>query len=86
MLALSEIAREPGFPSRAELAEAYAAQTARSLENLGWYQALALWKSAIFLEGSHRRFLAGDSDDPYFAHLDEGVPALARAALALTST
>jgi aminoglycoside phosphotransferase (APT) family kinase protein len=82
ILELSEATRDPAFPGREELARLYEERTGRSLGNLRWYQTLALWKSAIFLEGSYRRFTAGDSDDPYFARLDVGVPALARAALA----
>ena len=37
----------------------------------------------VFLEGSHKRLLAGTTDDPFFKLLDEGVPALARHALAI---
>jgi aminoglycoside phosphotransferase (APT) family kinase protein len=66
------------------LAERYADRTGLSIEALPWYQALALWKAAIFLEGSYRRFRDGDSQDPFFARLDAGVPALAAAALAIT--
>jgi hypothetical protein len=44
---------------------------------LHWYQALALWKAAVFMEGNYKRFLAGASDDSFLAILDEGVPALA---------
>jgi aminoglycoside phosphotransferase (APT) family kinase protein len=82
MLELSEATRDPSFPDRDELAATYAKLTGRSLEDLRWYQVLAAWKSAIFLEGSYRRFTAGDSEDPYFGRLDVGVPALARATLA----
>jgi hypothetical protein len=32
------------------------------------------------LSSDEARYLAGTSDDAYFARLDEGVPALARAA------
>lgn len=78
---LSAVTRGDGFPDRDALARAYGERTGRSLEALDWYQVLALWKSAIFLEGSYRRYLAGDSQDPYFADLDVGVLALARAAV-----
>ena len=42
--------------------------------------ALALWKSAVFLEGSYKRRLAGTTDDPFFDRLKEGVPELAERA------
>ena len=47
-----------------------------------WYATLALWKAAIFLEGSYKRLLAGTTDDPFFQLLDTGVPDLAEHALA----
>jgi aminoglycoside phosphotransferase (APT) family kinase protein len=80
MLDLSAVTREPGFQSRAELAERYAECTGRSLDALAWYQVLALWKAAIFLEGSYGRFLSGSTDDEFFGSLGEGVPILARRA------
>jgi aminoglycoside phosphotransferase (APT) family kinase protein len=77
---LSRSTREPGFPSRRELADRYAEKIGSPVEGLVWYQVLAVWKAAIFLEGSFTRHLRGDSDDPYFATLGEGVPALGRMA------
>ncbi len=47
------------------------------MADVRWYSTLALWKSAIFLEGSYRRLLAGTTDDPFFQLLDTGVPDLA---------
>lgn len=80
MLDLSAVTRLPGFADRDALAARYADASSRSLEALAWYQVLAIWKSAIFLEGSYRRYLAGSTDDAYFARLRDGVPALARLA------
>jgi aminoglycoside phosphotransferase (APT) family kinase protein len=80
MLDLSAVTRLAGFPDRGTLARRYAERTGRDLSQLRWYQTLALWKSAIFLEGSYRRFRTGMTDDPFFAALEHGVPALASAA------
>lgn len=80
LLGLSAATREPGFPTRAQLAERYAAISGRDLSALPWYQGLALWKLAILLEASYGRFLAGTTDDPFFARLDTGVPRLAEQA------
>ena len=41
---------------------------------------LALWKSAVFLEGSYKRRLAGTTDDPFFDLLEDGVPEIAERA------
>jgi aminoglycoside phosphotransferase (APT) family kinase protein len=49
--------RLPGFPSRAEMAEAYAAETGRDLSALAFWHALGLWKIAIICEGVRRRAL-----------------------------
>jgi aminoglycoside phosphotransferase (APT) family kinase protein len=82
MLDLSGLTRRPGFARRADLIRAYHERTGRPTDGLAYYEVLALWKSAIFLEGSYKRHVAGTTDDPYFARLGDGVPALARAAAA----
>jgi aminoglycoside phosphotransferase (APT) family kinase protein len=79
--ALSAVTREPGFPSREQLIARYEERSGRSVGTLHWYQALALWKAAVFMEGNYKRFLAGASDDQFLAVFDEGVPALAEKAL-----
>ena len=56
--ALGTAALEPGWPSRAELAERYAEVTGRDLACLRWYTTMALWKLAVLYEYSHRRAAA----------------------------
>lgn len=73
-----------GFPARDELVEMYEQATGRSMSDLRWYQALALWKAAVFMEGNYKRSLAGTTDDPYLKLFDVGVPQLAEAALSVT--
>jgi aminoglycoside phosphotransferase (APT) family kinase protein len=77
----SRVTELPGFKSRAELVDRYQAATGRDVSRLDWYMVLAIWKLAILLEGSYARHLAGMTDDPFFALLDRGVPALATRAL-----
>ena len=57
---------EPGYPTRAELAERYAVATGRDVGGLRWYTTMALWKLAVLYEYSHRRTLTGNGD-PYYA-------------------
>jgi aminoglycoside phosphotransferase (APT) family kinase protein len=83
IFALGAVTAAPGFPTREELIARYEERSGRSMRDVRWYQALALWKAAIFLEGSYRRLLAGTTDDPFFALLDTGVPALAERAARL---
>ena len=66
---------EPGYPSRAELAQRYAAATGRDLVDLSWYTALALWKLAVLYEYGSRRAASGHGD-PYYQD-----PALVRSFL-----
>lgn len=73
----------PGFVTREQLVARYGERTGRRMEHVAFYVALAIWKLAILLEGSYHRHLAGTTDDPFFATLDQGVPALARRALAV---
>jgi len=50
-----------GFPSRADLAQAYAEETGRDLSALPFWHALGLWKIAIIGEGVRKRAIdAGD--------------------------
>ena len=83
---LSDVTRLPGFPGRAELAARYVESTGLALDALAWYQVLAFWKAAIFLEGSFKRYQAGTTVDAYFARLGEGVETLARLAYERTGT
>jgi aminoglycoside phosphotransferase (APT) family kinase protein len=75
---LCPVTRRSGFPTREEITDDYAEATGLAVDSLPWYQALALWRSAIFLEGSYRRYRLGATDDAFFAGLEDGVPALAR--------
>jgi aminoglycoside phosphotransferase (APT) family kinase protein len=80
---LSAATRRPGFHTRAQLTARYEERSGRSVSALNWYQALALWKAAVFMEGNYKRFTMGASDDEYLALFDEGVPALAEKARAI---
>lgn len=77
---LTAVTRREGFPSREELVARYEQRSGRSMDALNWYQTLALWKAAVFMEGNYKRFMAGNSDDAFLGMFDEGVPALAEKA------
>ena len=74
------VTRQEGFLRRSELIARYEERSGRSVSALNWYQALALWKAAVFMEGNLKRFQAGNSDDQYLALFDRGVPMLAEKA------
>src|SRR5260370_31676959 len=58
----------------------YERRTGRAMRDFPFYQAFALFKLAIIMEGSYARFLLGQTDDPLFALIKQGAPALADAA------
>jgi aminoglycoside phosphotransferase (APT) family kinase protein len=74
---IGALTRREGFLTRDELIARYEERSGRSMSALNWYQALALWKAAVFMEGNYKRFQSGNSDDQYLAAFDRGVPMLA---------
>ncbi|MFT4099713.1 MAG: phosphotransferase family protein [Burkholderiaceae bacterium] len=50
---------EPGFPSRREMAERYAARTGRDLSRLDYYVGFNRWKSAAIVHGVYARYMEG---------------------------
>jgi aminoglycoside phosphotransferase (APT) family kinase protein len=83
-LGTSPVTALPGFPSRAELIERYVARSSRDVEPLAWFEALALWKAAVFCEAIYGRFVRGElgAEDTRAARFEKGVPYLAEAAAA----
>jgi aminoglycoside phosphotransferase (APT) family kinase protein len=82
-LGTTPVTAEPGFPSRAELVERYVARSGREVEPLGWFEALALWKAAVFCEAIYGRFIRGElgAEDSRAAQFEQAVPLLAETAL-----
>jgi aminoglycoside phosphotransferase (APT) family kinase protein len=81
--ALATVTRREGFPTREELIGRYEERTGRSMRDLRWYTALAVWKSVVFMEGNYKRAVAGTTDDPYLKTFGEGVLELASQAEAI---
>jgi aminoglycoside phosphotransferase (APT) family kinase protein len=81
---LHGVTSRPGFPRRRELVARYEDLSGRSVDDLAWYVALALWKATVFMEGNYKRAVSGSTDDPYLKTFGEGVVELARRALDVT--
>jgi aminoglycoside phosphotransferase (APT) family kinase protein len=81
-LGTSPITALPGFPTKAELVARYVERSGRDVEPLHWFEALALWKAAVFCEAICGRYVRGElgAEDERAARFQEGVPALAEAA------
>jgi aminoglycoside phosphotransferase (APT) family kinase protein len=82
-LGSSPVTAEPGFPTRAELVGRYIAQSGREVQPLPWFEALALWKAAVFCEAIYGRFIRGElgAEDTRAAIFEHAVPLLAQTAL-----
>ncbi|MEJ7785743.1 MAG: phosphotransferase family protein [Solirubrobacteraceae bacterium] len=83
---LNRVTRAEGFPARAELIARYEERSGRAMHDIRWYTALALWKSAVFMEGNFKRAASGLSDDPFLKTFADGVIDLARRAEAVTGS
>jgi aminoglycoside phosphotransferase (APT) family kinase protein len=81
-LGSSPVTATEGFPTHAELAGRYAERSGRDVEPLAWFEALALWKAAVFCEAIYGRYARGEltADDDRAARFEEGVPLLAETA------
>jgi aminoglycoside phosphotransferase (APT) family kinase protein len=81
-LGTSPVTATQGFPSRAELVTRYVERSGRDVEPLAWFEALALWKAAVFCEAIYGRYVRGEltADDSRARRFETGVPELAAAA------
>jgi aminoglycoside phosphotransferase (APT) family kinase protein len=86
-LGSSPVTAEAGFPTRTQLVERYVERSGRDVEPLPWFEALALWKAAVFCEAIYGRFVRGElgEEDTRAAIFEHAVPLLAQTALEAVS-
>ena len=72
----ASITAQPGFPTRAEIAGHYAELRGVDLETIAWYEAFALWKTAVVIQQIYIRWVRGQTKDDRFEGLGQGVPRL----------
>jgi len=65
------------YPSRADLLDRYEDQTGITVRNLKFYRVLAVYKMAALGEMFYARYLMGNSDNTFYAMMEDGVPQLA---------
>jgi aminoglycoside phosphotransferase (APT) family kinase protein len=68
------------FPSRADIVQRYAARTGLETTGAAWYEAFALWKTAVVVQQIYIRFQRGQTQDERFASYADRVPTLLEAA------
>lgn len=64
---LPTITHQPGFMSRNELMERYAARSGRDLSSMDFYLTFAYFKLSVILQQIYIRWLRGQTKDPRFA-------------------
>jgi aminoglycoside phosphotransferase (APT) family kinase protein len=72
----------PGYPAEAEILDLYAGFSGRDLSDLGFYIALASFKTAVVLEGIHYRYAHGQTVGAGFEQIGTLVEPLVAAGLA----
>lgn len=83
--AVAAVTTLPGFFTRAEIVERYARLSGRDLSRIAFYEAFALFKTAVVVQQIFIRWKRGQTRDPRFAGFAPRVAALAEAARALAA-
>jgi len=83
-LGVSPVTALDGFPTKAELVARYVERSGREIGPLGWFEALALWKAAVFCEAIYGRYVRGElgAEDTRAAAFEHAVPLMAETAAA----
>jgi len=84
--AIGGVTARPGWFTRDELLERYAARSGRSLHAIGLYEVFAVFKLAVVIQQIYARYVRGQTDDPRFGPLGARVAMLARIATELAET
>ena len=83
--ALTTVTHRPGYFSRDELVDFYAARSSRDLTNIRFYEIFAVFKIAVVIQQIYFRWVQGQTTDPRFATFDARVAYLARQAATLAT-
>jgi aminoglycoside phosphotransferase (APT) family kinase protein len=80
---ISPVTAMPGWPSRAELVERYAAATGRDVSRIAYYEIFAIFKVAVVLQQIYHRYHLGQTRDERFASMEGRVLGLIEVATEL---
>ena len=80
---ISPVTTGPGWMTRSEIIELYAAKTGRDLSDIKYYEVFALFKVAVVIQQIYYRYVQGQTADERFADFGRRVEGLARAAMDL---
>jgi aminoglycoside phosphotransferase (APT) family kinase protein len=74
---------QPGWYTRDQFVQRYAAQTGRDLSHIGYYEVLGIFKLAVILQQIYYRFQRGQTHDERFQNFGERVTGLVELANSL---
>jgi aminoglycoside phosphotransferase (APT) family kinase protein len=83
--ALTPVTHRPGWFTRSEILERYAARSGRDLSTILFYETFARFKIAVVIQQIFYRYRRGQTDDARFAAFGERVAFLAREAAGLVA-
>jgi aminoglycoside phosphotransferase (APT) family kinase protein len=81
--ALTSVTDRPGFYTRQEIIDRYAARSGRDLSGIRYYEIFAVFKIAVVIQQIYYRYVQGQTTDSRFATFDARVAYLARHAARL---
>jgi aminoglycoside phosphotransferase (APT) family kinase protein len=81
--ALTSVTDRPGFFTRQEIIDRYAARSGRDLSDIRYYEIFAVFKIAVVIQQIYYRYAHGQTTDRRFATFDARVAYLARHAARL---
>lgn len=84
--AISGVTVLPGWFSRSEVIERYAARTGANVSNIAYYEVLALFKLTVVIQQIYYRYYVGQTNDERFAEFGKRVAGLAEAGWELAQT
>jgi aminoglycoside phosphotransferase (APT) family kinase protein len=77
------VTTRPGWFTREQILERYAARSGRDVSGIRFYEVFALFKIAVVVQQIYYRFVRGQTDDPRFARFGSRVEVLARQAMSM---
>lgn len=80
---LPSLTSHPGWYTRDQFVQRYAAQTGRDLSNIGYYEVLGIFKLAVILQQIYYRFQRGQTQDARFQNFGDRVSGLVELANSL---
>jgi aminoglycoside phosphotransferase (APT) family kinase protein len=78
--ALTTVTDRPGYYTRDEIIDRYAARSGRDVSGIRFYERFAYFKIAVVIQQIYVRYVRGQTDDPRFATFGDRVVYLARTA------